>query len=29
MNYIIIGALILVVWLILQLFVFPGLGVNT
>ncbi len=29
MNIIISGALILVVWVILQLFVFPRLGVNT
>ena len=29
MNGIIIGALILVAWVILQLFVLPRLGVNT
>ncbi len=29
MNVIIIGALVLVAWVILQLFVFPRLGVNT
>ena len=29
MNDVIIGALILVAWVILQLFVFPRLGVNT